>query len=457
MEQFKGEPGVTKTATSNEVLKLVGLLARMRFGKLMTVVGGDGNSFSLEHRIFNISSFFITSFAFLGGIANYLVGLVAPVVWLSFLGSAISFIIFYFARFRHRFNVYVSFSYILATIAILSVMNFYNGGLDGTIIYLIIMLLNIFLLIVPRGYQFWALGLLYLNILVLLVLEFNFPQWVVPYHSSNERLVDHAVTMLYSMFYTALVIIYFRKSYKEEQDKVTRQNTQLKGLNEQIEENRYNLESKTEALEAAVALANDRHENIKILLRELNHRVKNNLQVVSSLLNLQANAVSDPQAKSAILESKNRLLSMILIHQRIYLHENATQIYLPDYLKELSESIMYSFRGQAGGSPDILQFEIDEVWLNVDKAIPVGLIANELVTNCFKHTIHKKADGRITVKFKNTSTGYLLSVCDNGDGFVENQPRKSFGLELVRSLVRQLEGDCQVVSNKGTCWDINFK
>src|SRR5688572_14294009 len=457
MDQFKDGFGLTNTAKSGGVFKLVNLLARMRFGRIIALIGGAEKSFSLEHRIFNISSFFITSFAFLGGIANYFVGLNAAIVGLSFLGSAVSFIIFYFARFLNRFNVYGSFSYIGATIAILSVMHFYNGGLDGTIIYLIIMLLNIFLLIVPRAYQFWVFGLLYVNIVVLLILEFNFPQLVVPYHSANERLIDHAVTMLYSMFFTAMVIIYFRKSYKEEQVKVTRKNTQLKWLNEQIDDHRHDLESKTEALEAAVTLANDRHENIKILLRELNHRVKNNLQVVSSLLNLQANAVTDPQAKSAILESKNRLLSMILIHQRIYLHENATQIFLPDYLKELSESIMYSFKGIAAEESEILKFEIDEVWMNVDKAIPVGLIANELVTNCFKHTIHQKADGRITVKLKANETGYLLSVCDNGDGFVEEQPKKSFGLELVRSLVRQLDGDCQVVSNKGTCWEIYFK
>ena len=146
---------------------------------------------------------------------------------------------------------------------------------------------------------------------------------------------------------------------------------------------------------------------------------------------------------------------MILIHQRIYLHENATQIFLPDYLRELSESIMFSFNGKQ--EKGILKYDIDPVWLNVDKAIPVGLIANELVTNCFKHTIHKKADGCINLKFKISDKGFLLSICDNGFGFEEDPTKRSFGLELVRSLVRQLDGDCQVIANQGTCWEIKFK
>jgi len=426
-----------------------------RMRNLITAVSGPPATFTLEHRVFNLSSFFITLFAFTGGIANHLVGLVGPVVWLSFLGSAVSLVIFFYARYRNRFNSTVSFGYVFATILILSIMNFYNGGLSGTIIYLIIMLLNIFLLIVPKKYQFWVFGLMYLNIIVLLILEFMYPQWVVAYHSEEEKMLDNAVTMLYSMFLTAMVIIYFRKGYNEEQEKVTSQNKQLTVLNEQIEDQRLALESKTLALEEAVKLADVRHENIKTLLKELNHRVKNNLQVVSSLLNLQANAISDSEAKSAIVESKNRLLAMILIHQRIYHHESSTQIFLPDYLRELAESIRFSFLGSS--SEQIFTFKIDPVWMNVDKAIPVGLITNELITNCFKHTVNNKADCRINVKLETTDNGYLLSVCDNGDGFAEGQNKRSFGLDLVRSLVRQLDGDCQVVSNKGTCWDINFK
>ena len=455
MELLKGLFGSNKAGAVANLHPEQSFPQGERNSSFILTLGGPENEFSLEHRIFNISSFFITSFAFLGGIANYLVGLNVQVVGLSFLGAAISFIIFLYARYRKRFNVYVCFGYIGTTIVVLSVLNFYNGGLNGTIIYLFIMLLNIFLLIVPRVYQFWVFILLYLNLIVLLVLEYYYPQLAVAYHSVDERFLDHAVTMLYAMFFTAMVIIYFRKSYYNEQEKVMRQNVDLQALNKQIEEHRQALENKTRALEEAVALADERNENIKILLRELNHRVKNNLQVVSSLLNLQANAVNDTQAKSAILESKNRLLSMILIHQRIYHDENATEIFLSDYLAELSESIRYSFRGNLENQT--LTFDLDPVWLNVDKAIPLGLIANELVTNCFKHTISKKPDGKIGIKLKKTATGYLFSVCDNGDGFVEDQPRKSFGLELVRSLARQLDGECHIVSDKGTCWEITFK
>jgi two-component sensor histidine kinase len=419
-----------------------------------TYIAGAESDFPLEHRIFNVSSFFITSFAVLAGFANYLIGLETFTIWFSFVGAAVSFILYYAARFWRLFSLFTVFAYLLATISILSVMHFYNGGMSGTIIYLIIMLLNIFLLILPRRYQYWVYGLLYANILGLLLVEYFYPGLVVPYKSKEEKILDHAVTMLYSLFYTTLVIISFRRSYYTEREKVVAQNNQLIVLNEQIEDQKQALEYKTEALETAVQRANQQNENIKTLLKELNHRVKNNLQVVSSLLNLQAHSITDEKAKSAILESKHRLVSMILIHQQLYHDENATQVFMPDYLKELAECLMLTFTGHL--DEELISYRIEPLNIQVDKAIPLGLICNELITNCFKYAFLEDAGCHITISLKQQDNQYQLSIADNGKGIAAPVNSKSFGMELVKSLVLQLNGTYKVTSDSGTCWEIAF-
>jgi two-component sensor histidine kinase len=422
--------------------------------KLKAFIAGAGPAFSLEHRIFNVSSFLITTFAVIGALANYLIGLAAFTVWFSLVGAAVSFVLFYASRFLRLFSLFTVFCYVLATCSILSVMQFFNGGVNGTVIYLYIMLLNIFLLVLPAKYQYWVYGVLYTNILVLLVLEYNFPGWVVPYSTRKEQMLDHAITMLYSLFYTTIVIVAFRRSYYNEREKVLAQNQQLMLLNEQVVEQRQSLEHKTEALEQSVRLAQEQNENINTLLKELNHRVKNNLQVVSSLLNLQAHSVQDEKAKSAILESKNRLLSMILIHQRLYHHENATQVLMSDYLKELAESIMLTFTGHL--DDELITFEVEPIALPVEKAIPLGMICNELLTNAFKYAVTEQS-GEITLKFKKQDGLFVLCVADNGKGFTEDPHSRSFGLQLVKSLVLQLNGNYTLGFDSGTCWEITFK
>ncbi|MDX5346142.1 MAG: hypothetical protein LPJ89_09995 [Hymenobacteraceae bacterium] len=430
------------------------MLVRKKLRAGLNFITGSKQEFPLEHRIFNISSFIITTFAVMGGTANYAIGLVAPTVWLSFIGAGVSLALYYLARFRRVFNIGLSFTYVAATVIILGIMNFYNGGIDGTVIYLIIMLLNIFLLIVPARYQYAVYGVLYGTVTMLLALEYLFPQWVMPYHSSQEKLVDHVVTMFYSMLYTTIVIVTFRKAYNTEREKVLQQNKQLVELNEYINSQREALEQKTRELENSVKIANAQNEHINILLRELNHRVKNNLQVVSSLLNLQAYAVTDESARNAILASKNRLVSMVLIHQRLYHHENRTQIFMPDYLRELSENIMLTYYGQF--DEELIQYNVDPLWLNVEKAIPLGLISNEIITNCFKHTVNTKTGTKICVELKQAESQYMLSISDNGAGFIEAEKPKSFGMQLVKSLVKQLNGTHQTYNNNGAVWHINF-
>ena len=417
-------------------------------------ITGDRAVFSLEHRIFNISGFFITTFALLGGTANYMIGLPHPTVWLSYIGAAISAWLYYVGRVKQVFSASLVFCYVAATLGLLSVMHFYNGGINGNLIYLIIMFLNIFLLMVPPRYQYWVFGVMYADLLLLLVLEYTNPEWVVPYNRIEDRMLDHGVTMMYTLFYTTLIIVTYRRNYNSERQKVLDQNNQLLLLNEQISQQRHHLETKTKELEESVKIANDRNNHIHVLLRELNHRVKNNLQVVSSLLNLQAYTITDENARKALLEGKNRLLSMILIHQRLYQNENATEVYMPDYLRELTETIMFTY--SKFFDEEMVTYDIDPVWMNVEAAIPVGLICNELITNAFKYAFHDAEEPALRIKLANLEKEYLLVIQDNGPGIQQSREKKTFGMDLVHSLLKQLDGSLEYAAEAGSTFTIRF-
>lgn len=352
------------------------------FKNVLLKISGDESAFNLEHRIFNISCFIITIFGIFGGIGNYFSGLHIVTVWLSVLGTLISGSLFYLARINAVFSTKIIFIYLIATVFVLGIMFFFNGGTQGTILYLIIMLLNIFLLIVPSRFQYFF-GIIFGFMLIsLITAEFLFPKLITPYHSINEMLTDHVLVMLYSVFFTTIVIVLFRKNYLVDRQKILSQNDALLLLNQQVISQKNELEKKAKQLELSIESANERNRYIETLLKELNHRVKNNLQLVSSLLQKQANLSNDNLSKLALLDTKNRLLSLILLHQRLYSSENTTKIFIPQYLKELTESILISYKNF---EEETIIYDTDDVWLDVEIAISIGLIANELITNSFKH------------------------------------------------------------------------
>jgi two-component sensor histidine kinase len=417
------------------------------FRNLITVVAGQEPDFAIEHRLFNVASFFITSFALIASFINYSIGLEAENVWLSAVGGAASLCLFYIGRFRQYFNVNLVFCYVFLSVIILGSMYFYSNGMNGTTNYVYMMMLNIFVLIMPPRYQYWVFSILFGCVAVLLALEYTHPEWVIPYHSNTEKFLDHGISLFYCMLFTSIVVISSRKNYYRERQKTMQQNAELMQLNQHVEEQR-------QALEDAVKLANQRRDNIEVLLNELNHRVKNNLQVVCSLLKLQAQTITDEKAKSAVLESKNRLSSIILVHKQLYLNEHATRVFMPDYLQELTESIMLAYFGKY--HENMVEYTVESVWLPAEKVVPVGRICNELITNSFKHNAEGVASFRIEIKLAQTSNQFHLVISDNGTGFTEKSNTNAFGLQLVRSLVKQLNGTCQTTSDNGTSWDIKF-
>lgn len=203
-------------------------------------------------------------------------------------------------------------------------------------------------------------------------------------------------------------------------------------------------------------LIEEKNNENKLLLGEIHHRVKNNLQVISSLLSLQEKSISDESAKRAISEGKERVKSMGLIHKMLYQNDNFSGIEMKDYIVKLLDGLMDSF-GVNQSSMEV-DTNFDNVKLDVDSAIPIGLIINELVINAFKYAYDNIDAPKITVKLEKQPEGLVLCIKDNGIGTpAKVKESNSFGFKLVKSLVRQLDGELTLISQNGLSYSILIK
>jgi PAS domain S-box-containing protein len=197
-------------------------------------------------------------------------------------------------------------------------------------------------------------------------------------------------------------------------------------------------------------------EEKEVLLREIHHRVKNNLQVISSLLSLQARAISDEKARQELAESRGRVRSIALLHERLYQSKDLARIDMGTYARELLASLLQTYALQGAVA---IEVHSDGVFLGIDVAVPVGLVLNELVTNSLKHAFPPGVPSAIArpwirVEFHREAGEVALLVHDNGVGLpmgaAEAAKPKSFGLELVRMLARQLDATFVIETNGGT-------
>jgi len=207
------------------------------------------------------------------------------------------------------------------------------------------------------------------------------------------------------------------------------------------------------------SLLDAKNQENELLLKEIHHRVKNNLQTISSLLSLQSESIDDPTAFDAVQESKNRVASMALIHQKLYQRDNLAAIEMRDYFETIGNAIIDSFGERA--KRVALEIDMPELELDVDTAVPIGLITNELVTNSLKHAFPNDNHGRIFISLKKLGQDNLeLIIADNGQS-VENQVKEAdsggFGSLLINLLTTQLGGQIDKQTEEGMSTIISFK
>ena len=205
-------------------------------------------------------------------------------------------------------------------------------------------------------------------------------------------------------------------------------------------------------------------EQKNMLLKEVHHRVKNNLQTVSSLLSIQSRGVDDENTKKLLKNSQRRVLTMAMIHEMLYKKdEHVEHVPLAPYLQELSESLIAS--SNAKNTLDIdLELDIPDINLKVDTIISLGLIVNEIITNSIKYAFTPEEKAIIYLKLEqNDQYSYQLAIGDNGVGFSKeksDKPSNSMGLKLIDSLARQIKGEIKKSFNleeNGTHYTLTFK
>ena len=196
----------------------------------------------------------------------------------------------------------------------------------------------------------------------------------------------------------------------------------------------------------------------EMLMKEIHHRVKNNLMVISSLLSLQSKYIKDEESKEIFRESQNRAQSMALIHERLYRSTDMKSIDFADYIRSLTRDLFNTYSTQLGRVD--LKMDVEDVEVDINNAVPLGLIINEMVTNSLKYAFPDDREGTISISFYKEKDEYLLEVRDDGIGIPEEfevEKNDSLGMMLINSLTSQISGQLEMERSPGTTFRIKFK
>lgn len=331
----------------------------------------------------------------------------------------------------YRFHKNLTLTYNIISITGLAssfLITLYTEGINSPFIFLIAV-------VVFAGYattQTYGRVYLYISILIVILIyvqgssDFSFTRNVVPPHS--QRLFS-LLSVLFSVYILGGV------------------------LGKNLLKAHHNLyKTKLEVEE--------RIKEKETLLREVHHRVKNNLQTVSSLLSLQSRNIENEQVRELIKSSQNRVISMAMVHEMLYMRDDLSKIGYRSYVQELCEYLVKSLKGVDHNVQ--LNIDIPDIELGIDTAIPLGILINEVVTNSLKYGIPDRDPGEIHIALTRENQGsYILLIGDNGIGFSDTfnyKSSNSLGLKLINNLARQLSGSViKDVTKKGTNYIIRFR
>lgn len=324
-----------------------------------------------------------------------------------------------------------NFSSILGLISSL-IVTLYSGGIHSPFIFMIpIVAFGGFIIINSSRY-----GKIYLNVIpVLIILIFS---QTIPELKITENVIPESSSAVFSLVSVLFSVFILGNTFGK---------SLLKTYNALYTSKK------------VMAIQVHEKEN---LLKEVHHRVKNNLQTVSSLLSLQSRNTESGPMKGLLKGTQNRVIAMAMVHEMLYMRKDISHIEYKSYVQELSEYLIRSIKGIDNNVT--LKIDIPDIKLGIDTAIPLGLLINESLTNALKYGIEGDEKGEINIKLQKDSEKencYILEIGDNGIGFPETinyKNTKSLGLKLIHNLTRQLRGTIERdASKKGTNYIIKFQ
>jgi two-component sensor histidine kinase len=223
-------------------------------------------------------------------------------------------------------------------------------------------------------------------------------------------------------------------------------------IDEDIHEKKLSAEKLKHTLAEKEELLNDKD----ILLKEIHHRVKNNFQVISSLLSLQSSRVNDDFTKHVLDESRSRIITMSKIHEKLYSSDCVKYVNMKENILEIVSGLLQLYSGNSKLVK--FNFDIDEIKMSIDEAIPCSMIVNEVVSNSLKYAFNNFNNAQIAIKATLANKNVILKIHDNGKGYPDNFEYKtgSLGIQIVKTFARQLDGKVQFNNNEGAEFILEF-
>lgn len=248
---------------------------------------------------------------------------------------------------------------------------------------------------------------------------------------------------------TIFVLFILKQNHKNEED-LSKAIVDLEKGNEHLEEI---VHKRTEELELQKEQLERKNAEKELLLHEVHHRVRNNLQIIVSLINLQLRKKTSKEAAVALEEIRGRVESMSIVHQRMYQTSNFKSVYISDYLAHLLENMCKMYKDKKCTYNLIIK---DDFKIKMESSVPLGLIINEIVANFFKHA-YQHSESTFSISIEASNKGYIIRYADNGKGIqTKNENEESLGSTLISSLIEQLDGELKMFNNAGLNYTFQF-
>src|SRR5690554_423351 len=391
---------------------------------LIERISGSPSSYSLKHRVFNTFLFFGILIGMLDWSFSSMVILKNPVL-LHAITVVFLLFCYYLSRKRRIFSPAFIIIVAAGIISVLGAALLLNSGSESKSLPALLCSVAIFFLCTESTLTLIVTVLHLVGLTLFLSLKFFYPEWIINHYSGTQRFADNLIFLVMLIALLFLVLSIIRESVNQERRSLRTKDTYL----------------------------NQQNLLIQDLLKELNHRVKNNLQVISALLSLQAYRAQNPEAIMALNEGRSRLESMALLHKKLYQDNFFNQIALAEYIDDLVAHVL-------GDNNVCVKRSVENIMLTADQAIPLGLIINEVFSNIKKGLNDQDPDSMILIKTKVDSKNVRICIKDNSKRNIEQFfaiENPNVGKELIEMLVRQLDGNCKIKVNKEGELEIRIK
>jgi len=416
--------------------------------KILTPISVDSEKAQREYllRFILLANIFISGTAFLVFLISWALNLIPMDMPIASLSTCLFAMVGVWLSNRGKWHIARYIPIIANFFIALYITYVYNSGVVSGTMFLIVVFITAILI---RDIAPWVVALLGTIILIgRLWLTKKGYLSTPPEYSS--QIIGSSLAIVVIFFAGAFLLHFFASSYRKTLDQISESAAALENRNIALKQ-QIEVREKAE-LDLAKSL-----DEKNLLLKEVHHRVKNNLQIINSLLYLQAHQSKDKQLSASLIESRDRIQSMAFVHEQLYSHSNFAEIDSGIYLRQLANHLAHTYN-RAG---ILMDLDIDHIPLSIDEAIPIGLMVNELVTNAYKYAFSDGKRGKISIRFKEDESGIRhLSVQNTGSNLsdellwvingqlTDETLPDSLGINLVRQLSKQIGYTFNVTQDK---------